>query len=160
MSETTVPCPTCKAKAGHPCSPDARGTRSHCHYDRDQAHTRYVVAQGPAGARANACPYCHAPPGANCREVEGDEPGPPDEVHIERHGFLAIPPRDPVRIEPGPIVSVPIRRRPPAEVAAYFDGALAALRHVKAQRTSGFALALEIDRAIELFEAGLTTVRP
>ena len=153
MSETTVPCPTCRAKAGHPCSPDARGTRSHCHYDRDQAYLRYLCAQGPSGARANACPYCYAPPGANCREVAGDEPGPPDEVHIERHGFLAIPPRGPVRIEPGPIVSAPrLRRRPPAEVAAYFDGAVAALRYMKAHGTDGIRV-VDVDGLIALFES-------
>lgn len=52
------------------------------------------------------------------------------------------------------IVPTPVRlrRREPAEVVAYFDGALAALRFVKSRANSGV---VDIDGMIAVYEAGL-----
>lgn len=63
-------------------------------------------------------------------------------------------------MEPGPIVPAPtIRRRPPAEVAAYFDGAVAALRYVKAHGADGIRV-VDVDSLIALFESSRAGVEP
>jgi hypothetical protein len=111
------------------------------------AHNDYGCDSGCRGDGCG-CP-CHAPrhePALPCRHAHID----PSLTCLECGAVVLM--------QPGPIVPAPtIRRRPPAEVAAYFDGAVAALRMIRARASAGVHV-VEIDGMIAIYEAGLNAV--